>query len=640
MGYTEAFKRGLKPQINIDLDDWSDENIYLSSKSAAEAGRYRTDRAPYLREIMKNLSLNSKIKRISVMKGSQLGFTNLACNFIGYIVDISPSPIMFVQPSLDLAEKFSKTRVRPLIELSPVLKEKIKDPREKDSGNTLLSKEFEGGILILSGANSAASLCSLPIKYLLLDEVDRMPDDVEGEGCPIELSMKRTSTFPRKKIFENSTPTLGIRSKINKSFKAGDQRKYFIPCPDCNHYQTIEMDNLKWTTGDYSDVRLECKSCKSLIPEYKKTKMLELGEWRPTAKNKDPEHISYHISSLYAPVGWYSWKEAASLFEEAQNDKNKLKSLRNTVEGLPYEETGEIIDWERLYNRRENYARNIVPLGGLFLTCGVDIQHDRIECEIVAYGRNKESWSIDYRVFYGKVSETEVWKNLDDLINEEFEVQGTNVTLKICKMGIDSSDGGMAFYVYDFCRNHHFSKVFPIQGYDKLDTYFTVTPPREFRKTGKKILKGVRIYKLGVNAFKTELMGFLEKNRDGKEIPFGYCHFPDYSEDYFLQLTSEVEINKKWTKIRSRNEALDCRIYARGCASIFGIDRFNKNNCDSLERKLTPISSKNDEINIEEIEETKSETIKVTNSIQNEAKKKTQPKKLKQYRISPFEGWR
>ncbi len=646
MSYTNSFKRGLEPQILENLDDWSDKNIFLSSKSAAEPGRYRTQRTEYLREIMQNLSIKSIYQRLSVMKGVQLGFTNCACNLIGYIIHRCPSSTMYVQPTIEMAERFSKTRIKPLIELSPVLKERIKDPREKDSGNTLLSKEFEGGILILSGANSSASLCSTPVKYLILDEIDRMPDDVEGEGCPIELSIARTATFSRKKIFEISTPTLGSKSKINKSFKMGDQRKYFVPCPFCNTYQIIEIENLKWTTGDYTNVSLQCISCKELIPEYKKTFMIENGHWKPTAKNKDPLHISYHINSLYAPKGWYSWGQAAKLFEEAQNDRNKLKTLKNTVEGVPFEETGEIVDWERLYNRRENYERNIVPKGGLFITCGVDVQHSRLECELVVWGRNKESWSLDFRVFHGKVSEQEVWKNLDDLLNEEFEVVGTSAKLKIKKMGIDSSDGNTAFYVYDFCRNYKFDRVFPIQGSDKLDTYFTVTPPREFKQTGKRVIKGVRIFKLGVSSFKSELMGFLEKNREDQNIPYGYCHFPDYNEEYFMQLTSEVEINGKWQKIRARNEALDCRIYARGCASIFGIDRFNKHSWDKLENKL--ISFKSVELGNED----DSFTNDVINTTQNNlapekkvekpktATKKTLPSRGRREIHSYFQGWR
>lgn len=585
--YIEAFKRGLKPTKRIDIDEWSEDNIILSSVSSSSPGHYRLSITPYLREILKNLSCSSKYLKVTIMKGAQLGFTNAACNFIGYYVDILPSPTMYVLPSVQLAEKFSKTRLKPMFENSKVLKNKIKDSRERDSGNTILMKEFEGGYLAISGANSASSLCSLPIKNLVLDEINRMPDDVEGEGCPIELATQRTNTFPNKKIILISTPSLGAsRSKINKSYLEGDQRKYFVPCPQCDFYQTLEFEQLMWEEGKYHTVKYECISCKYLIDEHHKTKMLNKGEWRATAISKDPTHVSYFISGLYSPAGWFKWWEAVKLYEESKNDINKYKSFVNTVLGLPFEETGEIIDWEKIYNKRESYEINKVPRGGLFLTCGVDVQHDRLHCEVVAWGRNKESWSVDYRILYGKTDQKEVWQELSKLVNEEFEIEGSKLKMKISKMGIDASDGHTAFYVYSFCQNFKFTHVFPIQGRDKMTEYFNITPLREFKKTGHKLLKGIKIYRVNVNAYKSELFDFLSKDKSEFSLMIGYCHFPNYHESFFKELTSEYELKGKWIKQRSRNEALDCRVYARACASIFGIERFKERDWQKLEDKL------------------------------------------------------
>jgi phage terminase large subunit GpA-like protein len=610
MSYTSAFNRGLEPQSLQTIDQWADAYRFLSSKASAEPGRFRTSRTPYLREPMRMLSLSSEIQKISFMKGVQLGVSELACNLIGYIIHRCPAPIMMVQPTIEMAERFSKTRIKTLIELSPVLRERVKDPREKDSGNTLLSKEFEGGILIMAGANAAASLCSTPIKNAILDEIDRMPDDVEGEGCPIQLVEARTSTFARKKIFLISSPTKGSKSKINKSYLEGDQRKYFVPCPYCDFYQVLVFKNIKWTPGDYSNVCYECQSCKELIPEFQKKIMLEKGEWRATAKNKDPLHISYHLSALYSPKGWYSWADAAKLYEVALKDKSKYKTFVNTVEGLPYEDTGELVDWQLLYNRRENYERNKVPKGGLFITCGVDIQHDRIECELVVWGREKESWSLDFRVFYGITKEKEVWANLDNLLREEFEVEGTNKKILIKNMAIDSSDGTMTAHVYDFCRKYNISRVFPIKGRKQMDTYFTLSAPKEFKVNGRKIPKGIKLYSVGVNLLKSEFMGFLELKRENEKTPYGYCHFPDYNEEYFLQLTSEVFLDGDWTKTRARNEALDCRIYARAAAAILGIDRYIEKDWKMLENNLSPVKTFEDEEEVKEKTESKIPTIK------------------------------
>jgi hypothetical protein len=297
---------------------------------------------------------------------------------------------MAVAPTVELAKRNSKQRIDPLIEESEVLRERVKERRSRDSGNTVLSKEFPGGVLILTGANSAVGLRSMPARYLFLDEVDGYPGDVEGEGDPILLAERRSATFQRRKILLVSTPKTKSLSRIQREFEASDQRRYFVPCPHCRERQTLELENLRWPEGRPREAEYACAHCGALIGERHKTWMLEHGEWRPTVPG-DGRTAGFHLSSLYSPVGWFSWADAAEIYEQAQKTPDLMKGFVNTVLGLPFEEEAEAPEWQRLYERRESYRIGVVPERGLFLTAGVDVQKDRIEIEVVVWGRGKET---------------------------------------------------------------------------------------------------------------------------------------------------------------------------------------------------------------------------------------------------------
>ena len=201
----------------------------LSSKASAEPGRWRTSRTPYLKAIMDCLSPTSPVERVVFMKAAQLGATEMGSNWIGYVIHHAPGPMMAVWPTVDMAKRNSKQRIDPLIEESAALSELISPARSRDSGNTILAKEFRGGVLVMTGANSAVGLRSMPVRYLFLDEVDGYPLDVEGEGDAISLAEARTRTFARRKIFIVSTPTISGASAIEREYEASDQRRYFVP---------------------------------------------------------------------------------------------------------------------------------------------------------------------------------------------------------------------------------------------------------------------------------------------------------------------------------------------------------------------------------------------------------------------------
>ncbi|WP_349966913.1 phage terminase large subunit family protein [Wolbachia endosymbiont of Armadillidium arcangelii] len=250
------------------------------------------------------------------MKGAQIGGTEAGNNWIGYIIDQTPGPMLVVQPTVEMGKRWSKGRFAPLIESTPCLKSKVKDPRSRDSGNTVQSKEFPGGIVVITGANSSVGLRSMPVKYLFLDEIDAYPGDSGGEGDPVLLSIARTNTFARRKIFLVSTPTIHGISRIEKEFEATDKRYFFVPCPHCNYYQVLKWSQIKWEDKNPNTAHYICIECGKKIENHQKTEMLERGEWRPTNRVKG-EKKGFHLSS---PVGWYSWTQAVECMQKKVNN--------------------------------------------------------------------------------------------------------------------------------------------------------------------------------------------------------------------------------------------------------------------------------------------------------------------------------
>lgn len=581
--FIKGFIDGLRPEPRLTVSEWADLHRRLDSKVSAEPGLYRTSRTPYLKEIADTLSVFNPVKKVVIMKAAQIGATELGNNFIGYIIDNAPGPVLMVQPTDEMVKRNSKMRIAPMIESSPRLRSKVKPSRSRDSGNTISQKDFPGGVLIMTGANSAVGLRSMPARYIMLDETDGFPMDVDGEGSPIALAEKRAATFNNRKILEISTPTIEGQSIIENDFSATDQRYYYVPCPFCGSEQILIFANLRWNPGEYESVVYECEHCREAIQERHKTEMLAAGRWVATApQNENPNVVGYHISALYSPFGWKSWAEIAEEWEKAQGDDNKLKTFYNTVLGETWKEKTEAPEWEKIYERAEDYHLNRPFKEVVFITAGVDVQRDRIEIEIVGWIEGKKSQHIDFRVLIGDTAKPEVWNELDKIVSEVW-CREDKVILPLRLMAIDS--GYNTSMVHEWARKHTFTKVVPIKGSESLDTYFS--PPRaiDTTKHGKKIGKQ-KVWHVGVSYIKSETYGFLRQSKDYETgvVPDGYCYFPKRDPHYFRGLTAEVlqlvrtsrgYLKYVWIKKYERNEPLDCRVYARAAASIVGIDRWS-----------------------------------------------------------------
>jgi len=596
--YAVAAASGARPEPLQTVSQWADKYRMLSRRASAEPGPWRTERTPYLREIMDCLSPSSPFERVVLMKGAQIGGTEVGNNWIGYVIHQAPGPMMVVQPTVDMAKRNSKQRVEPLIEDSDVLRKLVRDPRSRDSGNTILTKEFPGGVLVMTGANSAAGLRSMPARYLFLDEVDAYPGDVEGEGDPVNLAIARTWTYARRKIFMVSTPSITGLSRIELAFEESDQRRYWVPCPYCTGFQTFKVSQLKWPKGEPEKAVYICEHCRQEIQNHHKHWMLPRGEYRPGAPG-DGRTAGFHLSSMYSPVGWFPWSGAARQDEEAQKNPALRQVFVNTVQGETWAQVGDAPDWQKLYDRREHYRLGTVPEGGLFLTAGADVQQDRIEVEVVAWGRGKQSWSVDYRVLDGDTSRQAVWDQLTALLDDVFmHVHGAE--LPIVRLAVDS--GYAATEVYKWAR-HQGSRVIVIKGDSRAPAIISHPSPVDVGPRGTRIKYGIRIWPVNSGWAKEELYRWLKLDppteESGEPFPPGYCHFPRspaHGEEYFKQLTAEQLVTKvvkgyrkhEWQKMRERNEALDARVYSRAAAAVFGLDRFAERRWVEIERGVAP----------------------------------------------------
>ena len=586
--YLKNFCEGLKPDPNFTVSSWADNHRILSSISSSEPGPWRTDRTPYLKEIMDCLSPSNPCEKVVFMKGAQIGGTECGNNWMGFVIHHAPGPMLIVNPTVETAKRTSKMRIDPAIENCPALKEKVSDPRSRDSGNTILMKEFPGGVLVMTGANSAVGLRSMPIRYLFLDEVDGYPDDAAGEGDPVNLAIQRTATFSNRKIFMISTPTIKNFSRIETAFLEGDQRYFFVPCPDCGEFQTLKWAQIKWPKGKPESAYYACEKCGSFWEDHQKAEILRQGKWVATNPSANSKTISFHLSSLYSPHGWVSFGDIAKEFCEVHKDPPRLQVWTNTKLAETWEDmAGEVIDPTGLLKRRENFGTRLFKDIAI-ITAGVDVQDNRLEIEIVGWGRDEESWSLDYQVIYGDPSTPNLWNDLDEILNHKFEHQRELSNFGITAVCVDSG-GHYTDHVINYCDGRKHKKVWAIKG-SSAGSGVPIWPSRASQN--KRLKKPV--YVIGVNDAKETLMQRLRISEAGA----GYWHFPiERDAQWFSQITSEI-VKTKYVKGRpirqwqprregASTEGLDCRVYA--FAALRGLVRNWKLDLNRLSEKLKDI---------------------------------------------------
>ena len=559
------WRRGLEPEPQLTVSQWADKHRRLPSTSA-EPGPWRTSRVPYLQGIMDALSASDPVERVVFIKGAQLGGTEAGLNWVGYIIAHAPGVTLLVMPSLDMLRRNSRTRIDPLISSSPVLRNLVAPPKARERGNTLALKEFPGGQLVMTGANAPSGLRSTPVRYLFCDEVDAYPLDAGGEGDPVALAVQRTATYRgRRKVFLCSTPTLKGVSRIEAAYAETDQRRYFVPCPHCGAYQTIEWARIRFEE-DPRAAWLECEHCGEAIQEHRKPSMLASGEWRATAAS-DGRNAGFHLSALYSP--FESWGEIAAEFVAVKRDPPRLQAWVNTKLGEAWEdEASAPLAGELLQARAESWGPDL-PEGVAVLTAGVDVQDDRLELEIVGWGRGEESWSIAYEVLWGDPARPDVWDALDAALLQSFTHPRAFGPLPVSAAAIDSG-GHRTPEVMRYAQARQARRMWAIKGRGGPGvTPWPKRPPKP--KRGRLVAPFI----VGVDGIKTALLARLRLDTPGP----GYCHFPDDRDlDWFRGLTAERPIRRytrgvariEWVVDSGvRNEPLDARVYAT--AALHGL---------------------------------------------------------------------
>jgi phage terminase large subunit GpA-like protein len=526
--------------------------------------------------------------RVCFMTSSQIGKTLMLKAILGYFVSEEPGPILVLQPTLDMAETFSKDRLAPMFRDTPVLHGLIKDARSRDSNNTILKKNFPGGHLTIVGANSPTGLSARPIRFVLGDEIDRFPVSAGTEGDPISLAIKRTQTFHNRKILLVSTPTDQGNSRIEKEFNLSDQRFFHVPCPECGQKQKLEWENLKFEEGKEYDAEYECKFCNALIGEDKKSWMVANGEW--VAENPSGKFPGFHISVLY--LHWVKWSEVAEEFNEKKTDVQLLKTFYNTSLGRTFINKGDAPEWERVYDLRESYPVGSIPEPVRFLTAAVDVQKNRLELELKGWTRTGESYSIEHIIFPGE----DPFDKLDEYLNRTWR-HPSGVVMKLLGLAIDTG-GEKTQRVYMWCSKHPKNLVYAFKGKGGIATAAVSTPSNvDVNFMGKRVSNGVQLWTVGVSLLKEELYSRLRyRPNEAGEFPRGYMHFPEYPPEWFKQLTSE---NMRWVIRGGRktpqwilppgvsNEALDLNVYNRALAIVLGIDRLTETEWDNIDRQFS-----------------------------------------------------
>lgn len=553
-----------RPKPRLTVSEFCDREIIVTSGPLAGT-RWRTDFAPYQREIL-DAPLTAEF--VVVMGSSQWGKTAIASNVVAYHIAQEPAHMLVVEPTVDpMARDFSRNRLGPMIEASPVLRARMGKPRAKDGTNSITAKYFRNGSVVLAGANSAASLASRSVRVLILDEVDRYPPELPGEGATLEVAIKRTLAYlGQRRVLLLSSPTLR-GAPISAWFQRGDQRRYFVPCPRCAEMHTLEWANVHFDHHDPATARLACPACGAAFGDAERVAILARGEWRPTAAG-EPGIVSFHLWEAYSPLS--SLSEIVAGFLRARTaqktgDRSVLHSWTNTTLGEPVDpDDGEGVEPHVLLLRRETYGPDLdAPAGVAAITMGVDVQDDRLELLVVGWATGDEAWLIDRGLIPGDTSRPEPWRGLLEVL-ERAEYRTPAGGLPIGATCIDSA-GHRTAEVYDFVHRHQGRRVFATIGRDGQRPLVSSPSPQRWGREQRR----VRLYTVGVDTGKSLVASRLMLTEPGP----GYVHLPhaDWAdEELAAQLTSERLVTRwskgvpatVWKKIRPRNEMLDCFVLA------------------------------------------------------------------------------
>jgi len=539
---------------------------------------------PFQREVFDSMT-DPRYHKVVIQACAQLLKTQALLCYINYLVRCNPCPILCVQPTLGMAEAFSKERIDTSFRDNGIFETMRSWKRnERKFSRNVKHKSVPGGSVSIASAGSARELASRPIRVLLLDEVDRYA--IIGEGDPIEIAQKRTTTFFDRKTVICSSPGDEALSKINHEYLQSDQRLFHVPCNHCGQEQVLLWENVKWDS-EPSKAYYVCRQCGAKWDDGQKNANVQRGRW--IAARQERNIAGFKINALYSP--WQTIGELAEEFISAQTDIDRLRVFMNTRLAECWKDATEDVRSIVWANRLEEYnTTDAIPNNILLITMGVDCQGDRIEGEIVGWGIGDESWSLKYLKINGSPGTSILWEELAQYLDKRW-TREDGVEMRINAMFIDNGYYQFAPEVLAFAYKHQHKNVRAIIGVSGFQKeIFNPTPARSKHR-------GLKFYRIGVDNAKSRLYRHFAIKEPGP----GYCHFPlDRSDEYFEQLTAEQLVTrqkmgrtvKEW-RVRDgvkHNEALDCRVYAMAARLSFSID-FDKR-ATSLDKKAKVIEKK------------------------------------------------
>ena len=562
-----------RPPPRLSVSEWSNRYRYLSPEASAEPGLWNNARAPHLIAPMDRLSPTSPTERVVLKFSSQSGKSECLLNFIGFVVDLDPGPVLCIQPNVTpMGEAFSKDRVKPMWRDSPSLAAKIGLAKGRTSAQTITHMVFPSGHLTIAGANSPAGLASRPIRYLLCDELDRW--EITKEGDPLLLARKRLQTFRARRTAKElivSSPTyddLGICAEYDR---CGQRWEWHLACQHCGVRQFPRLKHFHHD-GDPKSLRYVCEACGAEHPLVEADAVKASGAW-VCVQDGPEDSIGYWFNQWASPFA--RWDDTLQEWLDAGTDPARRQAVTNTVFAEPWEGEGEKVEPSLLSQRAEDWGES-VPDGIIAITMGCDVQGDRLEVETVGWGRGWESWSLSYDVLPGEPTAPEVWDDLLALYRQPW-TRADGQTLRPLVLCVDS--GAYTQHVYQFVRGARDKGVIPIKGIAGMEREPLAGDKRaRMKRMASRLREGRPAELLGVDNLKRTVFAYLT----AKPGAVGHCHFPvGREEEYYAQLTGERLMviaqrgrrpERRWVPIHPAVEALDCRVYALAACHLAGLD--------------------------------------------------------------------
>lgn len=586
-----AVAASLRPPPDMDLAEWSEEHIRLSPEDSAIRGPFRA--WPFQIEPLQVLSPRHECSEVVLLCASQTLKTRSMLNLLAYAIAADPGPVLFVTPTAGDAEVLSKDRVDPMLRDVPALRGLVAEATVRATGNTIYHKRFRGGQVSFAYATSPSQLAARPIRYLLLDEVSRYEPSAGNEGDPVSIALARTATFSgSRKVVYASSPTVDGQCRISGLYEQSDRREWQVPCPHCGHYQVLTWPGVRWglvacrdeagseveVTVSPRDPQYQCEECLRLIGQHARSGMSARGRW--VATNPDGHCPGFRLNALASPVR--DWADLVAQWLGAQGDQEQLQAFVNTVLAEPWAGRGEAPDWEKVQSRAANYEMGAAPRGVLFLTAGMDVQADRVEVYVWGWGRDKRSWLVDHVVCGGDPNGAAVWRAVDEVIARSWRHE-SGIDLPLRQVAVDS--GHAALSVYDWARRQGSSRVMVVKGTATGPALLGTPASGMVSRAGRRERGGALIWPVNVSLAKAEFYGWLNQDRPAGEekAPAGWVHLPaDVPDEVCRQLVAEHYVRRKigghlsgeWRQVYQRNEALDCRNYARAAAEHLGVSKF------------------------------------------------------------------